>query len=123
MTRPTSHNRQRRVEQPAPPQHATTAPADPEQEPNPGDPGFPLLEPRAPEDLTDKIPNVAATDEQSGRGGAGLAAKKPGDQAPPGSPQSGANSCPRCSASGSIDGLPCVDCLGTGIVNTLMGDA
>ncbi len=51
------------------------------------------------------------------------AEKKPGDEVPPHTPQSGENICPRCQGAGMIDGKPCPDCHGSGIVTTLVGDA
>lgn len=47
----------------------------------------------------------------------------PGDQAPPGSPQSGERPCPRCSGSGRQAGASCEFCGGTGMVIELIGDA
>ncbi len=47
--------------QPAPPRNVTTDPGDPEREPNAGDPGPPILEPRTPEYPAEKlrgVPNV-----------------------------------------------------------------
>ncbi len=49
--------------------------------------------------------------------------KKPGDEVPPQTPQSGENICRRCQGAGKIDGKPCPDCGGSGIVTTLVGDA
>lgn len=40
----------------------------------------------------------------------------PGDQAPPGTPGTGENVCPRCSGSGSVDGDTCPICEGSGTV-------
>lgn len=48
----------------------------------------------------------------------------PGDQAPPGSPQSGERLCPRCGGAGrQASGTPCEFCGGTGKVIELVGDA
>ncbi|WP_165842899.1 hypothetical protein [Phenylobacterium deserti] len=47
----------------------------------------------------------------------------PGDQVPPGTPQSGENLCPRCGGSGRLQGAPCPDCDGSGRVVELIGDA
>lgn len=41
---------------------------------------------------------------------------KPGDEAPPGTPGTGENLCPRCSGSGQIEAKACPDCNGTGKV-------
>ncbi len=45
----------------------------------------------------------------------------PGDQAPPGTPGTGENVCPRCGGSGRIEQGPCPECQGTGHVNTGVG--
>jgi hypothetical protein len=48
----------------------------------------------------------------------------PGDQAPPGSPQSGERICPRCGGEGRhASGERCDYCGGTGRVIELVGDA
>lgn len=48
----------------------------------------------------------------------------PGDQAPPGSPQSGERICPRCAGTGKqASGTQCEFCGGTGRVIELVGDA
>jgi DnaJ-class molecular chaperone len=39
---------------------------------------------------------------------------KPGDQAPPGTPGTGENTCPKCRGTGKLDGKPCQNCRGTG---------
>jgi DnaJ-class molecular chaperone len=39
---------------------------------------------------------------------------KPGDQAPPGTPGTGENTCPKCRGTGKLDGKPCPNCRGTG---------
>ncbi len=63
--------------------------------------------------------------------------KKPGDEVPPGTPQSGEALCPQCSGNGTIDGAPCPECQGsgkrdaqpcancggTGVVTVTVGDA
>lgn len=46
---------------------------------------------------------------------------KPGDDAPPGTPGTGENLCPRCSGSGRFDAKTCPDCNGTGKVVTGIG--
>jgi len=48
---------------------------------------------------------------------------KPGDEVPAGTPGAGENVCRRCGGSGLVDGSPCPDCEGTGIVTTNVGDA
>jgi hypothetical protein len=40
----------------------------------------------------------------------------PGDEAPPGTPGTGEDTCPRCSGDGKVDGEPCPECEGTGTV-------
>lgn len=40
----------------------------------------------------------------------------PGDEAPPGTPGSGEDVCPRCGGSGKVDGTRCEECAGTGRV-------
>jgi len=47
----------------------------------------------------------------------------PGDVAPPGTPGTGEALCPRCSGKGSVNGQPCDQCGGTGIVTQGMGGA
>jgi DnaJ-class molecular chaperone len=49
---------------------------------------------------------------------------RPGDEVPPGTPQSGEAICPRCGGAGKLaDETPCEDCGGTGKVTQLVGDA
>ena len=40
----------------------------------------------------------------------------PGDDAPPGTPGTGEDVCPQCSGSGKVQGAPCQNCDGTGVV-------
>jgi RecJ-like exonuclease len=48
----------------------------------------------------------------------------PGDQAPPGSPQTGEAPCRECKGKGTLaDGKRCDNCGGTGKVIELVGDA
>jgi hypothetical protein len=47
----------------------------------------------------------------------------PGDQAPPGTPGTGENICPKCSGKGRIDGKECTHCGGTGKVIQGVGGA
>jgi len=47
----------------------------------------------------------------------------PGDEAPPGTPGTGPDVCPRCGGSGRIDSGPCPECDGTGQVNVGIGGA
>lgn len=46
---------------------------------------------------------------------------KPGDEAPPGTPGTGENLCPRCGGSGQIEAKSCPDCNGTGKVISGIG--
>lgn len=46
---------------------------------------------------------------------------KSGDDAPPGTPGTGENLCPRCSGSGQFEAKTCPDCNGTGKVVTGIG--
>ena len=50
-------------------------------------------------------------------------AKKPGDEIPAGTPQSGENLCRRCKGTGQLKDKPCPDCAGSGKVVVLVGDA
>jgi hypothetical protein len=47
----------------------------------------------------------------------------PGDEAPPGTPGTGENICPRCGGSGRVDGARCPECEGTGKVTVGIGGA
>ena len=47
----------------------------------------------------------------------------PGDEAPPGAPQTAENICPQCQGSGKTDGAACENCGGTGRVVVTVGDA
>lgn len=47
----------------------------------------------------------------------------PGDEAPPGTPGSGEDVCPRCGGSGQLGGRTCPDCQGTGTVTVGIGGA
>ena len=49
--------------------------------------------------------------------------KKPGDEVPAGTAQSGENICRRCKGSGRLQDEPCPDCGGSGKVTVLVGDA
>jgi DnaJ-class molecular chaperone len=49
--------------------------------------------------------------------------KKPGDEVPAGTPQSGENLCRRCKGTGRVKDEPCPDCSGSGKVTVLVGDA
>ncbi|HYD96790.1 MAG TPA: hypothetical protein VEC01_15785 [Noviherbaspirillum sp.] len=50
--------------------------------------------------------------------------RNPGDEAPPGSEQTGEISCPVCHGSGqSAERTPCTHCGGTGMVVVTVGDA
>jgi hypothetical protein len=47
----------------------------------------------------------------------------PGDQAPPGTPGTGEDVCPRCGGSGRLGAGACPDCGGSGKVNVGIGGA
>jgi len=47
----------------------------------------------------------------------------PGDEAPPGTPGTGEDICPRCAGSGEADGGKCPECEGTGTVVKGVGGA
>jgi hypothetical protein len=51
------------------------------------------------------------------------APKNPGDEALPGSKQTGDQICPACQGSGRIQDSDCADCGGTGRITVLVGDA
>jgi DnaJ-class molecular chaperone len=47
----------------------------------------------------------------------------PGDQAAPGSPDSGENVCPACGGTGELNGDDCSNCGGTGrVIETVGGE-
>jgi hypothetical protein len=47
----------------------------------------------------------------------------PGDEAPPGTPGTGEDVCPKCNSSGEVDGETCANCEGTGRVVSGIGGA
>ncbi len=47
----------------------------------------------------------------------------PGDQAPPGTPGTGEDICPKCHGSGKLEDKPCENCGGTGYVVEGIGGA
>ncbi len=49
--------------------------------------------------------------------------KKPGDEVPAGTPQSGEAICRLCKGTGRLQDKPCPDCGGSGKVVVLVGDA
>ncbi|WP_019142302.1 hypothetical protein [Noviherbaspirillum massiliense] len=50
--------------------------------------------------------------------------RNPGDEAAPGSEQTGEITCPECNGSGRLaDQKPCPNCGGTGLVVKIVGDA
>jgi hypothetical protein len=49
--------------------------------------------------------------------------RNPGDEARPGSDQSGDQICPTCGGTGRIGTSACADCGGTGRVTVIVGDA
>ena len=54
---------------------------------------------------------------------AGQPTRSPGDEARPGSPQTGENICPDCGGSGSRNGAGCETCGGSGRITAIVGDA
>lgn len=46
---------------------------------------------------------------------------KPGDEAPPGTPGTGEDVCPKCNGSGQLEGKACQNCRGTGKVTRGIG--
>jgi DnaJ-class molecular chaperone len=49
--------------------------------------------------------------------------RRPGDEARPGSPQTGEQICPACHGSGRLGAASCAECGGSGRVVRLVGDA
>jgi DnaJ-class molecular chaperone len=49
--------------------------------------------------------------------------RNPGDEAEPGTPQTGEAPCPACGGSGKLGQEPCGNCGGTGVVIKNVGDA
>ncbi len=47
----------------------------------------------------------------------------PGDEAPPGTPGTGEDICPKCSGEGKADGGDCPECAGSGTVVRGVGGA
>ena len=48
---------------------------------------------------------------------------KPGDEAPPGTPGTGEDLCPKCGGTGRSNGEPCPNCAGTGKITEGIGGA
>jgi len=46
---------------------------------------------------------------------------KPGDEAPPGTPGTGEDICPKCHGSGKLGGKTCPNCAGTGRITEGIG--
>lgn len=49
--------------------------------------------------------------------------RRPGDEAEPGTPQTGEGVCPVCGGEGMVAGRPCANCRGTGKIVVNVGDA
>lgn len=69
-----------------------------------------------------------ATADKAGAGSVaaqdtGTGAMNPGDEVPPGSPQSGEAICPDCAGTGELAGASCKNCGGSGKIIQLAGDA
>jgi hypothetical protein len=45
----------------------------------------------------------------------------PGDEAQPGTPGTGENTCPACSGTGRVSNAPCQECGGTGVITEGIG--
>jgi hypothetical protein len=60
---------------------------------------------------------------QGGRNDAEAPPRAPGDQAAPGSGQTGMVPCPDCHGNGQRAGQPCPTCAGSGQVVQIVGDA
>jgi DnaJ-class molecular chaperone len=54
---------------------------------------------------------------------AGSGQMSPGDQAPPGTPGTGEDLCPKCGGKGQLNGRPCENCDGTGKIVKGIGGA
>ena len=61
--------------------------------------------------------------DQPGLASPTQAPMSPGDEAPPGTPGTAPNVCPRCGGSGRLDNGTCPACDGTGQVNVGIGGA
>ena len=53
----------------------------------------------------------------------GQPGRTPGDEASPEAPQTAENVCRRCGGTGRVDGEPCPECGGDGLVVETVGDA
>jgi hypothetical protein len=62
-------------------------------------------------------------DGRTGSAGSETPLPNPGDEAAPGTPQTGENLCPRCGGSGRVQDGACTTCGGTGRVVSNIGDA
>ncbi len=60
---------------------------------------------------------------RAGESGAGGQPRHPGDEARPGSPQTGEQICPDCQGTGRREGDACAACGGSGRIVVIVGDA
>jgi hypothetical protein len=66
---------------------------------------------------------VSAMGGDAGSTGQAPTPMSPGDEAPPGTPGTGEDICPKCGGSGRIANAPCANCQGTGKVTRGIGGA
>lgn len=71
----------------------------------------------------DKREGGKGPDQASTPAGGGGRPMKPGSEAPAGTPGTGDDLCPQCAGSGRVDGAPCPNCDGTGVVTEGIGGA
>ena len=71
------------------------------------------------------MPNTdnAPPSDQPGLSQPTQAPMSPGDEAPPGTPGTAPNVCPRCGGNGRVGGNVCENCQGTGQINVGIGGA
>ena len=63
------------------------------------------------------------TSDQPGQSTPTSGPMSPGDEAPPGTPGTGPNVCPKCGGTGRLGDRACPECEGTGQVNVGIGGA
>jgi hypothetical protein len=57
---------------------------------------------------------ITSSNNQQGRPTMAAEPMAPGDDAPPGTPGTGEDICPKCSGTGKLNDKPCPNCAGTG---------